>query len=72
MDKYKMKSIVEFTDEEKIKAFNNLHFAVEEYIRYINSNKFHPDNDYEYYLYEDLICEIAGTEFWEFYRKKVQ
>ena len=72
MKEYQLKNINKFTGKEKIDRFNKLHKSVKEYIDYVNSNKFHPDNDYTQYLYEDLIREIAGNEFWSFYNKKVK
>jgi len=37
---------------------------INEYIDYIDSDEYHEDNDYRYYIYEAAIEAYLGVEFW--------
>ena len=71
MSEFILRELLDFSDEEKINKFDKLYSKVEEYINYVNSDNFHADNDFEHYLYENLITIIASSEFWDWYNSKV-
>lgn len=68
---FNLKDLSDFSTDEKIDKFDQLYDKVEKYIDYIKSDDFHPDNDWRYYLYEDLISIIASHDFWVWYNNKV-
>ena len=71
MSKFNLKDIDEYSDEEKIRAFNHIYKNVSSYIDFVKSDEFYEDNDYKHYIYEAAVSTIAGKDFWDFYNNKV-
>lgn len=67
---FKLKDREGFTEREKIDIYDKVYTEVAEYVDYVNSDKYHTDNDYVHFLYESVVTAVAGDEFWEYINNK--
>lgn len=51
---------------------DNLKDVCQSYVDYIDSEEFHEDNDYDYYLSEAVMTTLFGRYFWEWYNEQVK
>ena len=65
--KIKIEKPVILSNAEIMKRLPQLKKQIQEYIDYIDSDDYHEDNDWEYYIYESVIEIICGPKFWDWY-----
>lgn len=69
--KIDIKALKDYTTEDKIEFFDDMYRLYKEYVDFINSKKFHDDNDFEHYFYECVILNM-DSEFFEKYNRKME
>ena len=56
---------LEYPDIEAIKEM------AKKYVDFIDSDEYHSDNDYEYYIYETVMTALYGEDFWRWLGGKI-
>ena len=55
-----------------MKKFTQLIKLVEEYKKFVESDDFYEDHDYEHYIYEEAVTAILGEDFWKVLKNKLK
>lgn len=69
MNKFNLKPAEEFTQPDKEILFETLYESFKAYVEFCNGEKYHEDNDFAHYLYEDL-CQAIAPDFIKWLNKR--